>query len=136
LRNKLEHFYQRPKKILVSESLELAELFVLSIESKINIIPGQFSITDCKNQIKEQGHFWTCIYVDFDYQHRKLILRFYKERQNIGEILLTENDEIFFGIVKMINNLNDQSEMEDALKVFLKILNHPIPEQNINLKIE
>jgi len=48
LRNRLEHYYQKPLKNEISEAIELAELFILSVENRTRIIENNFYLTDKK----------------------------------------------------------------------------------------
>ncbi|MFT4801840.1 MAG: hypothetical protein ACI93N_001615 [Flavobacteriaceae bacterium] len=50
LRNKLEHYYKLPSKEEVQKSIDIAELFIRSIEGKTRILEGEFFITDSKNR--------------------------------------------------------------------------------------
>jgi hypothetical protein len=134
LRNKLEHYYKNPEEEEVKDAIELAELFVLSIESHIKIIEDSFSITD-KKKHNESPYINNCIKVDFDYEEKNISLAFYKERDKIETIMLNQNDETFYALVKIINNMHEEIEMEDSIKIFLKIIEHPIPEKNIRVEL-
>ncbi len=134
LRNKLEHYYQIPNKEEVKEAIELAELFVLSIESHIKMIANSFNITD-KAKYNDNIYINNCVRVDFNNEVKEINLGFYKEREKIADVSLNENDEIFYVLIKLINNIHEQIEMEDALKIFLKFIEHPIPERNVNLEL-
>jgi len=134
LRNKLEHYYKIPDKEEVRDAIELAELFVLSIESHIKIIEDSFSITD-KSKHDESHYINNCVKVDFNYELKEINLGFYNEKEKIETITLNQNDEVFYAFIKLINNIHEQIELEDSLKIFLKMIEHPIPEKNIRLEL-
>ena len=134
LRNKLEHYYKIPEKEEVHDAIELAELFVLSIESHIKIIQDSFIITD-KLKHNENIKLNNCVKVDFNYELKEINLRFYNEKEKTETIKLNQNDEVFYVFIKLINNIPEQIELENSLKIFLKMIEHPIPEIDVRLEL-
>lgn len=134
LRNKLEHYYEIPNKKEVNEAIELAELFVLSIESHLKIIEDHFYITDKSNF---QGSWNYKNYIDVNYSEsiKEMNIGFYVEKVEIETLKLNENDEEYYAFIKLINNIHEEIEMQDALKTLLKMIQHPIPEKNIKLEV-
>jgi len=134
LRNKLEHNYNIPTNIDVNEAIELAHLFNLAIDNRINIVEEHFTITDEKNFIKD----WECkksFDIHFKPETKQLKLTFSENMKVIKEVKLTEKDEVFYSVIKLINNIKDDVDMEIALKVFLEMIEHPIPYNKIKLMI-
>jgi len=135
LRNRLEHYYQIPDEEEVKEAIELAELFVLSIESHIKIIEDAFSITDKKGN-EESKFYNNCISVKVNYETKNITLGFYNGNGLIETIVLNQKDEVFYAFIKIINNMNEQIDVEDSVKLFLKMIGHPIPEKNVSVQFD
>lgn len=134
LRNKLEHDYKIPNKEEVKEAIELAELFIKSIESHVEMIPDHYIITD-KFNIKSLWNYKNHIDINFCHLKKEIETVFYVENQEIGTIMLNQNNEEYYAFIKLMNNISHEIEMEDAIKVLLKMIKHPIPEKNIKLEI-
>ena len=49
LRNKLEHYYQKPSINEAKEALDIADLFIRSVEGKFSSLTNYFGLTDEKN---------------------------------------------------------------------------------------
>lgn len=134
LRNKLEHYYQAPKEKEVADAIELAELFILSLERNTKMIPDGFIITDKKNYnglFKYKSH----LDVSFNHSSKEFTLTFFLEEEIIQNIVVSETDFIFYALIKLSNNLDDEIDLEDALIIFLKMIEHPIPAEQINISL-
>lgn len=134
LRNKLEHYYQKPKRKEINEAIELAELFVLSIENRIKLIAEHFVITDKKSNKKDWQYDY-CFEVNYDSNKKETSLSFYENNKLIEQKVYNQNNEELYPIIRMINNINEEIELEESLKIFLKIIKHPIPEKNVKLEL-
>lgn len=147
LRHKLEHFYKAPTDIEVEEAIEIAELFILSIESKTKILDDNFIISSTNfkhiNTIKDlktkkydilnPKHFETQISVNFMSYQKKIEVIPLKELKNINKIILTANDSLYYYFIRLINHLDEQVECEEDLKMLLNYCEHPIPTKNVFL---
>ena len=134
IRNKLEHYYNKPTLKEVNKAIELAQLFLLAIDNRINIVEEHFTITDENNYIED----WECkngFDIHFHPKNKQLKLTFQKDKKIIEKIELSENDEEFYAIIKLINNIKDEIDMENSLKIFLKMIDHPIPQEKIKLQM-
>ena len=134
LRNKLEHKFQVPDREEVKDAIELAELFLLSLDSHLNLIENEFFVTDEKCFGKYGDHL-CFLKIAFNDSDQKIDLEFYLEKNLIHSASMSQNDSLYYFIVKLINNLRDDVDAEDAFKVFLKFLGHPIPSSNVKLKV-
>lgn len=135
LRNKLEHYYQKPKRKEINEAIELAELFVLSIENRIKMIADHFIITDRKNY-KKSWSYNHRFEVNYDSDKKEISLSFYDDKKLIELKTYNQNDEELYAIIRLINNINEEIELEESLKMFLKIIKHPIPDRNVKLELK
>jgi len=147
LRNKLEHYYKIPNDVEVEEAIEIAELFILSIESKTKILDDEFVISSSNFQhvdtlkdlkIKKYDrlnpkHFETQIHINYISYHKKIEITPLKELKSLKKIYLTAKEPLYYYLIRLINHLDEQVECEDDLKILLKYCEHPIPSKNIVL---
>lgn len=147
LRHKLEHYYRIPNDIEVEEAIEIAELFIYSIESKTKILDEHFIISSTnfsqidtlkdlklkKYNILNPKHFETQISVIFFSHDKKIEIIPTKELKSQKKIYLTAKDSLYYYFLRLINNLDEKVECEEDLKMLLKYCEHPIPEKNIKL---
>ncbi len=147
LRNKLEHYYKIPEKEEVEEAIEIAELFILSIESKIKILDDDYIITstnfenintlDSLNNgtynILDPEHFSTQIRVNFKSYYNKIEIIPIKEFKKQRKLLYKFDNELYYYLIRLMNHLDDQNDTENDLKLIFEYCNHPIPVKNIKL---
>lgn len=147
LRNKLEHFYKIPTKKEVEEAIEIAELYIMSIESKTKFYDYHFIISsqnflsvDKIEEMKKNNYniidpqsFSTQLSIDFTFIHKKVELSPIKENKKLKKIIIKPNDTLYYFLLRLLNYLDDKFDCETALKDFIKYCGHPIPEKNINL---
>jgi len=135
LRNKLEHYYKKPTEKEVKEALELAELFILSLESKLKIIENEFYITDSENY-NDHWNYSNSINIFFKQKENKFSIIGKNKSKNFEEkIELTSENEEYYGMIRIMNSIHDQIDSEDSFKYFLEMIGHPIPKKNINLDL-
>jgi hypothetical protein len=132
LRNKLEHYYTKPQRVEVNEAIELAELFILTIENRIKMIPIQFFISDKKNYIT-LWEYENYIEILYDTESKLVSMYLYKNKVLIEQIIFNQFNEVLYGLIPLFNNLDEEIELVDSLKIFLKIIKHPIPEKNVKI---
>lgn len=145
LRNKLEHYYKVPNASEIEEAMEIAELFILSIESKTKILDDQFIITSTgferddilkalktkKYNLTNPNHFKTQVYIHYSPYQRKINIIPIKKSKKLKKISLTSKDTLYYYLIRLINHLDEQVECEEDLKLLLKHCEHPIPLKNI-----
>ena len=135
LRNKLEHNFQVPHRDEVKDAIELAEFFLLSLDSHLNLIENEFYITDQQNFSKFRNHK-KYVKVTFDDSNSEIRLDFSLGSTVIHSTKLSQHQSLYYFLVKLINNLRDELDAEDAFKTLLKAIGHPIPSSNIKLKLK
>jgi hypothetical protein len=136
LRNKLEHYYELPEKSEIKSSIQLAELFIDSIENRVYKIATQFAITDYNNlnglslwgYKKGFSFFYDPYLKEISIEGNEVVDNSLKL---IKRITFTQKDEIFYAIIRLIISVRFDNSFDDSLKVFLKMINHPIPEKDI-----
>lgn len=147
LRNKLEHYYKIPSKSVIEEAIEIAELFILSIESKTKFYDSHFIISSLnffekdilddmkkgKYCIVEPQHFSTQISVDFNFHDKQVIITPVKENIKKKRITITPSSTLYYYFLRILNYLDDQFDCEISIKDLLKYCNHPLPEKNIKI---
>jgi len=132
LRNKLEHYYKKPNKDEVSTAIELAELFILSVENRIRFIESNLSISDQKNYL-EYGDYKNSFHINIDKSERHIKINYYENKIKIESEIFDETSPLFYCLVRILNNVNEEVELLDSFKLFLKMIKHPIPENNIKM---
>lgn len=143
LRNKLEHYYQIPSENEIKEAIEIAELFVLSCESKTKMIEDSFYITS-QNFIYNEPHspsmpdyfvdrFSNQIKVDFNFTTKKMSVQPVIDKQNKQKIYFTPKDPEFYFIISLINSIDDEIDFLESLKTFIEFIKHPIPANKIQI---
>jgi len=130
LRNKLEHYYKKPDKTEVDSAIELAELFILSVENRIRFIEENLSITDSKNYV-EYGIYKSSININFSKTKKHFKLSYFKDKENIDSEIFDENQPLFYCLIRILNNINEEIDLLVSFKIFLKMLGHPIPLKNV-----
>lgn len=139
IRNKLEHIYQKPKLSEVKEALDVADLFIRSVEGKLYIVLTDFFLTDEKNHCEESG--WKVFTnLDFSFNSKELNFKIsLKEDRNsdkiIEDVIINAKDNEFCGLLGLMISSNDEVEVEDSLKVLLKFIGHPIPSEKVSVEL-
>lgn len=133
LRNKLEHYYKKPQREEVADAIEMAELFILSVESRTRIIEENFFISDKHNYI-DSWEYKNYVQFQFDMEKKSFSLTFNIDNEKVEAIEIKENNSLFYALIKLLNNINDEIDFLESFKVFLKMINHPIPEKNVNVE--
>lgn len=133
LRNKLEHYYERPLEKDIKEALELAELFILSLESHLKLIDNVIIIYDKSiedNTMRQP----TQINLKFNIELGQFEGIVVDRNKVIGrKCIFSEKDEDYYGLLKLMNSLHDEQDCQYALKSLLRVIGHPIPSEKIKL---
>lgn len=125
LRNKLEHFYQKPSIVEVKEALDVADLFIRSVSGKSNSVWYEFKITDDKDRFE--------INFEFDSIERKFKIKLLKGEEIIKEFYLTADQVEFWILLRLMLSIDDEIEIQETFKILLKQIEHPIPSDKINI---
>lgn len=135
LRNRLEHYYEKPSVAEVKDAIELSELFILSFESNLKIIEDNFTINSevnySTNEEKTEG-----LSVKYDLTNKRIEITGVHKNQVQGKAVLTADNQEYYAMLKIINSQQDELDCEEALICFLKMIKHPIPEKNVKLKFK
>lgn len=132
LRNKLEHLYQLPLIVEAKEAVDIAELFIRSIEGYYGGLTNYFHITDINNYIDEYS-FRNGYDFSYDPENKKLNLLEIIDgnRHNIIEIDVANPE--FLGFIRLMNSIDDEFELTESFKVIAKLINHPTPAKHIKV---
>lgn len=145
LRNKLEHYYEIPTVFKVEEAIEIAELFILSIESKTKMIDDEFILSSSnfkqldvlkdmkakKYNILDPKHYATQLLINFNSYHRRLQVTPVRKSKNGTKIILKVSDPLYYYFIRIMNHLDEQVECEEDIKLLLKHCGHPLPEEHV-----
>jgi hypothetical protein len=142
LRNKLEHSYKIPKRNEVDEAIEIAELFILSIESKMKMLDDHFVLSSTnfqhyddpekfKKNLLNPIMFTSQISVKF-WPYTKLIeVTPIQNSKTKKKIIYKCDSSLYYYYLRLMNHLGERIDSEDDIKLILKHCNHPIPSTNI-----
>lgn len=125
LRNKLEHFYKKPKVKEVKEALDVADLFIRSVTGKVLIVWEEFEIVDWKDNE-----------LNFKFSEKKFEIKYKKADRLINTYFIDSNNIEFYGLLRLMLSSEDEIEAEETFKILLKQINHPISVENIKLWLD
>lgn len=125
LRNKLEHFYQKPSIAEVKEALDVADLFIRSVSGKFNSVWYEFKITDDKNKFE--------INFEFDPIESNFKIKLLKGKEIVKEFYLDANEVEFWILLRLMLSIDDEIEIQETFKILLKQIGHPIPSDKISI---
>lgn len=125
LRNKLEHFYRVPSKNEVIEAIELAELFILATDNKLNNV-WDFGLTD-ENNCDTKSRI--CL-VNYDFQENSKTYDLSSPTLKVSKQITCDDPEFYF-IIKIATSFVYPEDTQEALIEFLTYIKHPIPRESI-----
>ncbi len=135
-RHKLEHYYETPTEDDVRKAIETAELFVAATEKKL-IDFWTFELTDEEHRNAADDGKLSGLYVtqcshnesDFDIRY---YCPFTKKRY---EAIVPTDNPSHAALLRMCISLDQAEEFTRSLAYLLKLNEHPMPSNKINLKI-
>lgn len=142
LRNKLEHSYKIPKRDEVDDAIEIAELFILSIESKMKMLDNHFTLSSTNFQDYDDPEKFKKNLLNPITYTNQISLKFWPNSKLI-ELLPIQNlkpkkkiiykcdNSLYYYFIRLINHLDDRIDSEDDIKLILKHCNHPMPLAHI-----
>ena len=135
LRNKLEHNYKLPSKEEVQESIDIAELFIRSIEGKTRILESEFFITDSKNRI----NIWeydSGLSFGFDEKNKSFRIQPAKKKIHLDSFEVDYKNAEYYGLLRLMLSVDDEFECLKSLQLIIQLIEHEIPINKIKLECE
>lgn len=133
LRNKLEHFYKVPTKNEVKDAIDIADLFIRTVDGIFRSQINEFYITDQTNFIEDYD-FTNGYAIEFDPEKRILNINEHINGKRTRKVSMTINDPEFYGFIRLMNSINDEFELTESFKVIGKLINHPTPKKYIKVE--
>lgn len=134
LRNKLEHFYQKPTIDEAKEALDVADLFIRSVEGKFKMLTNDFGLTDEKNyDNNDHWDFINGLNFSFDTDKRNFSVQKIIGKKNVENLVIDCNYIEYYGLLRLMFSIDDDIDLEETLKVLLKQLEHPMPTEKVSL---
>lgn len=134
LRNKLEHFYQKPTIDEAKEALDVADLFIRSVEGKFKILTNDFSLTDEKNYIdNEDWGYVNGLDFSFDNDERYFLVHKVINKKRVENLVIDCNYIEYYCLLRLMFSIDDEIDIEETLKVLLKQLEHPMPTNKVRV---
>lgn len=128
LRNNLEHEYKEPTENETSETVELAELFLLStgrnIEDNARIISGH----DYDNYEKGEKLSSGEITIDFNKEQKAFAV------ECSTKSALVKNTEVdFYYLWHLVIATEYETDLQESFKSFMQYIKHPFPQEKIKI---
>ncbi|WP_452225336.1 hypothetical protein [Lacinutrix chionoecetis] len=137
LRNKLEHYYKLPSKEEVQESIDIAELFICSIDGKTRILDSHFLITDSKNRTDDNiWGYGTGISFRYEEKDKNFIIDTLLKNNHLDSFYIDYKNVEYYGLLRLMNSVDDRFESLKSLQLIIKLLEHKIPIDKIKLELE
>lgn len=138
LRNKLEHVYKKPSINGAKEALDVADLFIRSIEGKFTLLTNDFSLTDEKNydhKYDSDSHvdFINGLYFSYDTVKHYFSVNKIINKKSATKTVLNSKDKGYYGILRLMFSIGDDMELEESLKATLKHIGHPMPSDKVSI---
>lgn len=122
LRNKLEHIYQKPQKTEVKEALDVADLFLRSVNGRLGTVWTDFEIYDDKGDSE----------LSFKFSDKKFDMKLTKAKK-IESYQIDESYIEYFALLRLMLSIDDEIEVEETFKILLKQINHVIPSEKVKV---
>jgi len=133
LRNKLEHYYKLPSKEEVQESIDIAELFIRSIEGKTRILEGEFFITDSKNRT-DHWEYDSGLSFGFDEKNKSFKIQAKKKKVPLDSFKIDYQDVEYYGLLRLMHSVDDEFECLKSLQLIMRLIEHEMPIDKIKLE--
>ena len=143
LRNLLEHEYKLPDKEQVEDAVDIADLFVLALDSNLDNFPDTFYIRTFINDKKRKGDnelvFDKEVEINFDENEHKFVLEGYildtdnfieehgreyqKVVQKVGQVLLPATEQGYLQIIGIASKSAKPYNVKNDVSKFVKMFN-------------
>ncbi|SFI11598.1 hypothetical protein [Halpernia frigidisoli] len=149
-RNRLEHYYQIPNEKEIRESLEIAELFIQSCESKIKWVEDDFIITNesfgylyphpfAPVENSHIGYLQMTLYknnvsITFDNENKYFKITPTIDKMENEAIVYSQDNPEFYFLIRILNSKDDQIDLNESFALLLKYKDYPLPQKNINIE--
>lgn len=142
LRNRLEHYYHVPNEKEIEESIEIAELFIMSCEGKTKMVDDDFVLSSTDYSYKTSHADIPTYLIDkqsnqirirFDYKEKRIEIEPMIDKVNRRRIYFDQSNAEFYFIIRLINSLDDELDFIESLKMLLEYIEHPLPSKLIKI---
>jgi hypothetical protein len=134
MRNLLEHQYQLPKESEASEAVEIAELFICTVEYALNNFRDMVWIYDNKNPFQE-GHPINALLLNYDDGVFTVIGYKNGDKTNdINDIIIKNTNELFLELLRFVFAVGTDRNIDFALWNFLRLIEIDIQQNMVITK--
>lgn len=141
IRNKLEHYYEVPTQEEVERSIELAELFILTIEGRLKMVEEGFFISSTNHYEDSKSRRWietddkykNRIDVSLDTKGKKFNVNLYISNNLEGNLQIQQDEMVYYGLIYFVISISNYIDSIDGLQLFLQLIKHPLPMKNISI---
>lgn len=137
VRHRLEHHYKTPSIDEANDSIDIADLFIRSIEGLLKLPTSDFYITDEKHYQKDYNafheNFDSGYLFSFDLGEDKIKLREIYPGSRDTIIYVPNTEPEFFGFIRLMNSIDDDFELTNSFKAIAQLINHPTPSKHIDV---
>ena len=142
-RHELEHNYQVPVERNVKRAIDIAEIFIRSIDSIFKARCCDFELTDMKNLPGEnqEVNYWNGL--EFTVggvireQHTIMVqvTRFDDgHRRGVAKVILKPDNPLYFAVFRLLFSEGDDFELTESVKVIAKLAGHQMPLEHIKVE--
>ncbi len=141
IRNKLEHYYEIPNLKEIKDAIEIAELFILSCESKTKAIYYDYYISDDKFMKSDKdyeasystGRFANSIHFDYDNENKKFEILTIIDGSRTDNLSIDSTNPEYYFLLRMLNTQDYTLDFKESLSCLLSFIKHPVPKEKINI---
>lgn len=145
LRHALEHKYQKPEEKAVKNAIDVADLFIRSIEGTLKTRYTEFEITDEDKLVDENDKHHRrynqgleiSVGEDSLADDKTILIRVITsidgQHTSIAKTVLTPENPLYFSMFRLLDSERDLHELNESMRVIAKLMNHPIPSEYINI---
>lgn len=139
LRNLLEHEYKLPSEHEVTEGLEIATLFIGTVNNILNSFVSEFFIGNPSNMYqenREDGSFANVISVRYEQGKTPFFeIQGIANKKYFEELEISKTDHQYLELLRLSIALTTNGNVENALYDFLQTINCSIPEQKTRVNV-
>jgi hypothetical protein len=129
-RNYLEHKYQAPVQEQVEDALDIATLFVTSLDRALHFFQGSYEIGTLRDDVEEHDYliFDKALSISFNGDKPQFILRGYvldpslKSNKGIGQAFVMPKDKGYLDIIKLALRVEKANDLEAEASRLISLL--------------
>jgi hypothetical protein len=137
LRHKLEHYYVNPSKEDVQEAIDIADLFIRSIDGKTRILDSEFQISDGKlNSSRADRAPNPTVSLRVNFNDGVFSLYPSKKEKSLETFCLEASQSEYYPLLRVMNSQDDDHELVNSFRMLAQLCEMKIPLEHISAQME